>query len=307
VSDFVNSFNAASSQAEASLVNIGTSSAPSYKIVISSSNEGLSKGQLLRTSTGNGAWVTGSETTDQATNASFSISGIGTVTRSTNSIADVIAGVNISLASTGTATLKIGEDAATTSAAIQEFVDQYNDIISFVTENNLTTRTDSSSGSAVIFGALSGSRTDDNLVAAIRGALSSSSATSGSAIKIFADIGITTARDGTLAFDSTKFQTAVGKEPSSVSSLLQSFADKTSLTGGTIDLYTRFNGYLDSVRNSNKTQIEALSRRMAEAEESIGRQAVDMRARFARLESVLGRLQGQQSSLSSLLSRGMSF
>jgi flagellar hook-associated protein 2 len=307
VTDFVTSFNAASSKAEASLVNVGTSSTPSYKVVISSSNEGLIKGQLLRTSSGNGTWLTGSESTDQAANASFSIAGIGSITRSTNTVSDVISGVSFSLSSTGSATIKISEDAATTSSAIQTFVDQYNEIVSFVSENNLVTRTSSSSGSAVIFGALSSSRTDDNFLGAMRSALASSSAAAGSTVRIFADIGITTARDGTLTFDTTKFQSAAGTEASSVSALLRSFADTTSLTGGTFDMYTRFGGFFDSVRNSNTSQITTLSQRIADAEEAIGRQASDMRSRFARLESVMSRLQGQQSSLSSLLSLGTGF
>jgi flagellar hook-associated protein 2 len=307
VTDFVNSFNSASSRAEASLVNVGTSSTPSYRVVISSSSEGISKGQFLRTSSGNGSWVTGSETTDQATNASFSISGIGAITRSTNTISDVITGVSFSLSSTGSATVKVSEDSAATSSAVQTFVDQYNEIVSFVKENNLVTRTGSSSGSAVRFGSLSGSRTDDNFLGALRDALASSSATAGSAVRIFADIGITTARDGTLTFDTTKFQSAAGSESSSVGALLRSFADSTSLTDGTFDLYTRFGGIFDSTRNGNSFQITTLSQRISDAEESISRQASDMRSRFARLESLMGRLQGQQQSLSSLLSFSSGF
>jgi flagellar capping protein FliD len=83
---------------------------------------------------------------------------------------------------------------------------------------------------------------------------------------------------------------------------LQSFADTVGNTGGTIDIYTRFNGMFDMVTNGNKSQITNLNSRIADAERSIERQADDMRARFARLESLMGKLQQQQQSLTSALS-----
>jgi flagellar capping protein FliD len=82
---------------------------------------------------------------------------------------------------------------------------------------------------------------------------------------------------------------------------LTSFADTTSLTGGTIDIYTRFNGLIDVTVNGNKTLITDLNARIAEAERQIAKQAEDMKARFARLESLMGRLQQQQQSLTSAL------
>jgi flagellar capping protein FliD len=86
-----------------------------------------------------------------------------------------------------------------------------------------------------------------------------------------------------------------------VSLLLQQFADTASLTGGTIDLYTRFNGMFDTTMNGNKTQITSLNQQISDAEKAIERQADEMRARFARLESTMGKLQQQQQSLSSAL------
>jgi flagellar hook-associated protein 2 len=236
-----------------------------------------------------------------AANASITISGIGTLTRSTNSVADVLPGVTLNLVSLGTATVKISEDAATTSSKVQEFIDTYNDIIKFIDENNQVSRDESGTEVKNVFGPLASTRSDDNAINALRSVLSSTSASGGSTIRIFPDLGITTERDGTLKFDSTKFQAAVSSEPSSVSSILTSFADTTSLTGGTIDIYTRFNGLLDVTINGNKTLVTDLNTRIADAERQIAKQAENMKARFARLESLMGRLQQQQSSLTAAL------
>jgi flagellar hook-associated protein 2 len=301
VAEFVNAFNTASSKSEASLVNVGTSSSPSYKILISSNYEGTEKGTIARTSLGASLTNLTAYSESAAVDANFTISGLGTLTRSTNSVADVLPGVTLSLVSTGSASVKISEDGPTTSAKVQEFVDSYNEIVRFLQENNQVSRDETGTEIKNVFGPLASTRTDDNALNALRSAISSSTASGGSTVRIFPDLGITTERDGTLKLDSTKFQAAVSAEPSSVSSILTSFADTTSLTGGTIDIYTRFNGLIDVTVNGNKTLITDLNARIAEAERQIAKQAEDMKARFARLESLMGRLQQQQQSLTSAL------
>lgn len=297
VTSFVSQFNNLSSKAEASIVNVGTDTAPSYRVVISSIYEGTEKGAIAATI------AEGNIEQDAASNAVLSISGIGaTITRATNSISDIIPGVTLSLVAAGTsAVLKVSEDAATTSSKVSDIVDQFNSIITFIRENNTVSRQETGTSVTNVFGPLASSRVDDGGLSALKSAFSSTVVSSGSAVRIFADLGITSQRDGTLMFDSVRFNAAVSKEPSSVSLLLRQFADTTSLTGGTIDLYTRFNGMFDTTMNSNKSQITSLNQQISDAEKAIERQADDMRARFARLESTMGKLQQQQQSLTSAL------
>jgi flagellar hook-associated protein 2 len=301
IADFVSAFNNNTTKAAATLVNVGTASIPSYKIVVTSNNEGIEKGQVAISVGSSVTSLTDHTNDSQATNASFSISGIGTVTRSSNSVADVIPGLTLSLSAVGDATVKIAEDAATTATKVQTFVDAYNDLVTFIATNNQISRDESGREIKNIFGPLASTRTDDNALSNLRSALSSTVASGGSAIRIFSDLAITTQRDGTLKFDSTKFQTAVATEPSSASEILQDFADRAAGTGGTIDVFTRFNGLLDISVNSNKTLISDLNNQIAEAEKQIARTEDNLRARFARLESQIGRLQQQQSSLTSAL------
>jgi flagellar hook-associated protein 2 len=238
----------------------------------------------------------------QATDAQLSITGIGTITRSTNTVNDVISGLTLSLSSIGDSTVKVSEDAATTTTKIQAFIDAYNEVVRYIADNNQITRDESSTEIQNVFGPLASTRTDDNALTALRSAISGSAASGGSAVRIFSDLGITTERDGTLKFDTTRLQTAVATEPSSVSSVLQTFADTVAATGGTIDIYTRFNGLFDISTNSNKTLITNLNQQISEAEKQIARKEEELRARFARLESQMSRLQQQQSSLTSALS-----
>lgn len=301
-SDFVTAFNNASTKAEASLVNTGTAASPAYKIVISSNYEGTQKGSISRTALGASLAGLSGFSEDAASDASVTVTGIGTVTRSTNTIADIVPGVTFSLSSTGSSTVRIAEDVDTTVSKVQSFIDAYNDVVKFVNENNTITRDETTKEVTNTFAPLASSRVDDNALAALRSALSASTASGGSAVRIFADLGITTQRDGSLLFDSSKLKTVIASEPTSVSNVLSSFADKAATTGGTIDQYTRYNGLLDLSINSNKAEIADLNDRIQEAERQIARQEESMKARYARLESLMSKLQQQQSSLTSALS-----
>ena len=301
VTQFVTDFNAASSKAEASLVNVGTESSPSYKIVISGIYEGTEKGTIARAALGASVTNLTSYSESAAANASISISGIGSITRSTNSIADVIPGVTLSLASAGTATVKISEDAATTTSKLQDFVTAYNDVVKFISENNQVTRDDSGSEVKSIFAPLAGTRTDDSALEGLRAQIASTNASGGSAIRVFSDVGITSERDGTIRFDTSKFQQALSSEPGSVNQIIQSFADGVALTGGAVDKYTRYAGLLDISVNNNKNLINDLNRRIGDAEKQIQRMADSLKERYARLEGLMSRLQQQQTSLSGAL------
>jgi flagellar hook-associated protein 2 len=299
--NFVDAFNLASSKGRASLVNIGTTSSPSYKIVLTSLYEGTDKGTISSSALGASMTNLSAYSESAAANASVTISGIGTITRSTNSISDIIPGVSLSLSSLGTSTVKISEDAPSTITRVQNFVDAYNDLVSFISENNKVTEEQKGRETVNVFSPLSQSRLDDNAIFALRSEISQAVASGGSSVRVLADLGITTERDGSLKFDSSKLQEAISAEVNSVSKVLSVFADATATTGGVINQYTRYNGLLDVSINANKTTIDDLNQRIADAEAQIDRQTEQLRAKYARLESLMGKLQNQQASLTSAL------
>ena len=301
-SDFVTAFNNSSSKAQASIVNTGTEASPAYKILITSNYEGTEKGTISRSAIGGSLGSLLNYGEDPAANALVTITGIGLLTRSTNTISDVIPGLTLNLSSTGTSTVRVTDDADTTVTNVQSFIDSYNDVVKFVNESNQITRDETGKEVTNTFGPLASSRVDDNALQALRSAIASTVGSGGVSVRVFADLGITTERDGTLSFDSTKLKTSIASEPTSVSEVLSDFADTTAATGGTIDLYTRYNGLLDITLNNNKDSISDLNERIQEAERQIARQEESMRARYARLESLMSKLQQQQSSLTSALS-----
>lgn len=297
VSDFVNQFNSETEKAVASLVKIDEDQ---YRIVISTNQQGTAEGSLSVLST---ATDFDTLTIDDADDAVFSISGIGSaITRSTNTISDVIPGLTFSLQNIGAATISVSTDVTSTTTTVQDFVDAYNEIVTYMAENNGITRDDSGAEIENIWGPLAQTKVDDNLLTALRAGISGATYTSGSEIRIFADLGITTERDGTLKFDEDTFSSALAKEPNSVNEVLRNFGDTVATTTGTIAQFTRFGGLFDITTRANQSTIDDLKKRIVEAEAYLTRQRENLVARFARLESMMGKLQGQQSALTSALS-----
>lgn len=317
-SELVAEINNATTRVTASLVNVGTESSPSYKMVITSNDIGTADAELsIDTNVAHSvsaeqyldddALDDATATLDQATDAVFEITGIGTVTKSSNTISDLFTGITLTLnAESATATnLQIKNDTSATEAAVKEWVDKYNEMMAFIAENDQITREENGSEVTNIFGPLASTRLDDGVITAIRGDIVASAYDPGGSTeieyRIFADLGITTERDGTLKFDSDKFQDAVNKEPDSVSEIFKAFGDSLATTGGTIDQYTRFNGLIDTSTKANKTRIDDLNDRIARAEEFILAEEQRIRTRFARLEKTISEMQSQQQALTSAL------
>ena len=306
---FISSYNTSATKSVASLVNVGTASSPSYAIMITTNEQGLEEGQIdvsvgteILTS-GSGALTYDPLDVQQARDAQFTLSGIvGTISRPTNSVSDIIPGVNFSLQGLGTSTITVANDPDATKANISSFVEQWNAIVTQLSEDNSIVREEDGEEVENIFGPLSTTRVDDNALTSLRSALSTANSGIAGAVRIFADIGITTERDGTLKFDEDRFDAALSDDSNAVNALIVDFADTASLTGGTIDQFIRFNGLFDITKTSNTNLITDLNRRISDAEQSIAREKENMVARFARLESLMGRLQSQQSALSSALS-----
>ncbi|MCB0352785.1 MAG: flagellar filament capping protein FliD [Bdellovibrionales bacterium] len=306
-SDFVNDFNSQTDKATASLVNVGTESSPSYAIVITSNSEGTDDGSITLDSVGSevltaGSGAFGSYELDQAEDLLFTVDGIsGTFTRSGNTVNDVIDGLTFTAEGIGSAKISITADSSNTEAKVQEFVDAYNEIVEFIKENDLVTQEQNGEDITNIFGALSGTSLDENVLSSIRSAFSSSSL-SGELVNTLADLGVTTERDGTLSFDSDTFQQALSDDSNAVGTILGNLGETLGGVSGTIAQFTRYNGLFDQAISSNSTQVTSLQDQIGELEKGLSEQRSALESRFARLEAQIGQLQNTQSSLASILS-----
>lgn len=151
-----------------------------------------------------------------AQDAKFSLNGVD-ITSQTNTISNIIDNVTLELKAgdggIATETLTIGRDTSSVEEAVQSFVDGYNSLITGI---NSATYYDSESEES---GVLIGDPTVRGIVTQLRNMLNTTVGDSTVEFNSFASIGILTARDGTLEFDSSKLSSALQSKPDEIQAL----------------------------------------------------------------------------------------
>ncbi len=302
VSDFISQFNSQSTKGTASLINVGTSSSPEYAISISANSEGTELGTVSITGGASVAAFVADSTSVNATDAEFTMTGIaGTITRNSNTFSDLIEGVTISLSGTGTTNLTVSVDSESTKSKLGELVEAYNAIAQYVTENDQTTLEQDGSELIPIYGSLSEVGVDDSLIQSLRDVIRQTSNESGS-VRILADLGITTNRDGTLSFDEDTFDDAISGDPDSVASLLEEIGEEFGGTAsGTVYEFTRYGGLIDITSNQQSDSIRNNQLRLSDLEKRLAETEEQLIAKYAALERIIGSLQSTQNALTGLL------
>lgn len=233
------------------------------------------------------AYEKGGQTLATAQSAKLSIDGLA-VTRDSNSINDVVAGVSFELKSTGSSTLAVSKDEAGVEDNVKKFVEAYNTLMTFInTETKVTTVNDTS---APVTGALVGDATARSLVNSIRSELVSPQGEG--VIRALADMGITTKKDGTLEMDSDKVKKAVSSDFEGVAAYFTGDQGLASRLGEKLKPYTDGGGILESRTDSLQATID-----------KVDKQKEDLGTRMKALEE---RLYKQYNAMDSLVAQLMS-
>lgn len=221
-----------------------------------------------------------------------------TKTSASNTITDAIDGVTLNLKSADlgvTYTLTVQEDVNAATTRIKNFISQYNAAATQLADLG---KYDASSGKG---GPLLGDSLLRNISADIRRTISNPVAGLAGNYKSLADIGITTAKDGTLQLDDNKLTATLQSNFDAVGAIFgstQGIAATLSASIGkrleaTADIATR-NASLDKRSKDVVSEQAALDLRMAQVEERLRKQ-------FQTLDSVLSKLQSTSTYLSQQL------
>jgi flagellar hook-associated protein 2 len=286
--DLVKEINDLNAGVKATVVNTGTSSAPAYKLSMTSNATG-SENDIVIVHDGTTLSVSN---TQPATDATFTVTGLGDFTRSSNTFSDVIDGVTITLlASAGSTELSIDYDKNGVQSRLQNFINAYNSVIQAIdTQSAVTTGSDGTSTSGAFTGDVDTRMLRQHMIDTLRSTVASSFGS-------LAEIGITTQKDGTLALDGTMLDTALtddpqgvsdlvagpsGAEDSGIADLFYSLADEatTAITGM---IAVRQDGLSDSIQRL-QDQIDAAQRR-ADAYQA------QLQQQFNNLEQIAAQLQ----------------
>jgi flagellar hook-associated protein 2 len=206
-----------------------------------------------------------------AQDAHLKIDGLS-VYRTTNTVSDAITGVTLSLATQGTTTLTVSKDSASAKSAMDTFVKAYNDISKQLRE---ATTYNASTKQASILTGDSGAR---SLQAALREMIGYSRSSTGSGYSTFSDLGVALQRDGSLVFNSSKFDTAMASSTTNVSDLLSSTS--TTSPGIAVRMTTTLDGILSST-GLLSSRTEGINRSITD----VGRQRETLSRRLTQIEA----------------------
>lgn len=245
---------------------------------------------------------------------------------STNSLDNAVTNVKVDLlaVSSTPVTLTVSQDTDAVLNKLKEFVSSFNDIadtIRIQTSYNSETKK-----AAPLLG--------DGTALTLRNTLYSTIQKSPEGVSTryskLADIGLTVKSGGKLELDENKFKTALAQDPTAVETLLTArsvnvntsrqvaagvtvsdpLAEDTYTQSGVLVLMERLaekytssvNGIFKGKADSLKSQIDSGTKSISAMDARLASRRVVLETQFRRMESTIGQLQGQQSSLAGLSS-----
>lgn len=185
----------------------------------------------------------GSTTQTLGKNAQYTIdNGSGPITyySTTNTVANALPGVSLTLLNTGTAadTVQINQDTAGAVSKMNAFVAQVNSTLSFL-QQQTAINPPATPGAAPINGPLSGDASITGIYDTIRKLLTSPIQGVSGGYTSFADLGLSFGAVGsavnstnTLVLDQNKFQAALQANPAQVANVFSAFSATASLNSG---------------------------------------------------------------------------
>ncbi|MEW6269415.1 MAG: flagellar filament capping protein FliD [Thermodesulfobacteriota bacterium] len=288
----------------ATVVNVGTSSAPDYRLRVASKGTGTSNDLTIVTDDTD----LGVAVTQAAQNASFTVSGFATpFIREGNVVNDAIPGVTLGLqAAGGPVTIAVETDGDAVAADVQKVVDAFGDLVAFVAQQSEVVQDTGSQDRDVLAGPLAFDGTVRNLLSGLRTSVSAALEDAVGDFSLLAEVGVSSMRDGALAFDRGKLDQALAADEDGVAAL---FAGGGS-AGGVFDRLhdyltgvTQPGGLLDVRTRSVTQQVDLLQDRIDAGERQVDAYEQNLRATFTNLELLVSRLQSQSSFLLGALGR----
>lgn len=248
---------------------------------------------------------------EQATNAKFTIDGLALESAS-NTIENAIPDVSFTLKNTTEdnkpLTVTVGQDNKGVKDQLKKFVDSYNEFMKV--SNQLTSVTKVGDDKPPVVGGLVGDSTVRNLVNGMRNELGNVAGNSNDSLRVLADLGITTQKDGTLKIDDKKLDAVLAADFDAVGQFFTGDKGLMSRMDGRISGFTGKDGIigsrqqsLDATRSDITKQKEKLTARAGQIEARLLKQFNAMDALVGQLNTTSQQLLQSLGSLPGMNSR----
>ncbi len=283
----VNAINSSGAKVQATVVNVGGSTSPSYELSIQGTQYAPTTIQLndgtqnLMSTLTNGAYVTYQVNGEPAT----------TPATSTSRTLDISTGLTVTALSTGTANVTVAQNIDGVSSALSSLVTSFN-----AASNELTNNRGQNGG------ALSG----DSIVGQLSNLLQSlgnySSGTG--SVNSLAAIGLTYDQNGQLDFDQSTFDAAASSSPSDVMNFLGSESSLSGFLGAASQAMTQAvdptSGIITTEIDAVGTSVTNLTTQISNDQDRVNQLQTSLTAQMASADAAIASLQSQETQITDL-------
>lgn len=281
--------NASGANVSASIINTGDASTP-YYLSITANSTGATKLELR--STADNASTNMLTNVNQGSDAFFKLNGL-TITKSDNTVSDVVPGVTFTLLNTTEtgqgAVLNITSNRGTLATKLSALVSAYNSAMSSVNGQ---------------IGKTAGLLSGDSIISSAGQALrkvSSYRAESGT-VKSLADLGVTLDRNGVMSFDSSKFYSLPSSTIDAAFSFLGTSTTGFGAMGAGIDaLSNSFTGTIAAQQSQYDAADARMTKNINQISDRINLMQTNLEAKLQIADTLLSQLQSQQTMLKNLI------
>ena len=221
-------------------------------------------------------------------NAVVTLENTFTITRSSNTIDDVIDGVTLKLVSAGAVSLDVARDNAKITGSVQQFISSYNDVAKLMDELRVGVLREERSSLL-------------NLASQFRAILNTQADTAG-AFSMLAELGVSTGLDGKLSLDTDMLEAALTSDPEGVADLFAN--DDYGLAvrfGDLADTLLAANGLFSNREQSLNSRIDATEDRRANLEFRLVQKEAALVAQYSALDALIAQLTSTSDFLSTQL------
>ncbi|MGH8380243.1 flagellar filament capping protein FliD [Pseudomonas sp.] len=286
----------------ANIVNDGSGSRLVFGSTTTGAGSDISVGGIPELTISSGVAMAGNAAGrigELAIDAQVKIDGM-TVTSKSNKLDKTISGLTLELKGEGDkSTVTVGLNSDGLKKDVQSFVDAYNTLVKTVA--NLTSTSKDADGNTVL-GPLTGDPTTRSLLASLRSELAV--AQSGGGLTSLSQLGINTAKDGTLEFNDTKFKAALNdkKLGSEVQKLFTSEEGVIARMNKATEPFLQIGGALDKRNDAlNRSQRQLASQQQA-LDFRIESLTTSLTKKYIAMDVAVGKLKAQAANISSLFS-----
>lgn len=300
----VSAINGAKLGVTAQLINTGSG----YQVVLTGAT-GAAQAFSMGSDDGTGTAVTGvafATPLQAATDASFKVNGL-TVSRSSNTVSDVIDGVTLDLYAntTGAARLDLNRDTAGIKDNINGLVTAYNDF-----EETLKILGDRASEVEEFGGVLAGDSLLQSVRTQVRAMVTNNSSTPGTTLKAARDVGLSIDRYGKLSLDESKLDAALQNNFAEVSTLFSAGTNNQSiysaapagLAGDAIKSIGKMllsSGLIDTQSQNATTKIAKYKEELVLLEDRMEKLLNRYMTQFSVMDSIVGSSNSMRDGLKS--------